>query len=266
VVPVRSFARSPRVRFVIRPKLGGLRTLCVLEPGLDAAYAGAVAAVAAGVESSLGPEVVANRVARASVKPPGITLSPWRAERAVFGAAVEAIAGPRLWTDVSACYASISPRAVRDALEAVEEPTARVAACVDVLEDLSAAGVEGLPVGPPASAVLANAVLSAGDHALRDAGFRFVRWVDDWCVEVGSEARAARALGFLGRALGPAGLRLNDAKTRLAEPGASGCPSGAGYHRAADAHPLPAVAGANPLLPCDGGVAPGGRAARPTSR
>ncbi len=44
------------------------------------------------------------------------------------------------------------------------------------------AGVDGLPVGPPASALLADAVLAAGDDAIRATGAAHVRWVDDVAI------------------------------------------------------------------------------------
>jgi hypothetical protein len=70
-----------------------------------------------------------------------------------------------------------------------------------------------LPVGPPASAVLANAVLSAGDAAIGDTPF--LRWVDDFLIFARNEAEAHGALEHLSDALGRLGLSLADDKTSV---------------------------------------------------
>ena len=73
-------------------------------------------------------------------------------------------------------------------------------------------GVEGLPVGPHASAVLANAVLAQVDRTLRDAGVEHLRWVDDVVL---SGVDVAAALSVFRTALASIGLRANETKTRI---------------------------------------------------
>jgi len=95
-----------------------------------------------------------------------------------------------------------------------------------VLEKLSTSGVRGLPVGPTASAVLANAVLSRADTALR--GTPHLRWVDDYLIFCSDELQARAALERLAAALGEVGLSLAPEKTSIGSPNfdvsASGAP------------------------------------------
>jgi hypothetical protein len=260
-------ARPARVRFEIRPKPTGVRVLAHLEPALAAAYAAAVVPVAAAVEARLRPSVVAARVRAATDIPPGIVLADWRLGASRMRAAASALDGLVLRTDVHECYASISVDVVAQGLLRCGADAGRVARCVRTLRELADEGVDGLPVGPPASAVLANAVLVAGDEALARAGAPFVRWVDDWWIPVASNDRAADLLDALRSALERAGLRINGAKTGLAEASRlAEWPGSAQYHRAAHADPLPIVARPDAVVPGNGGVGAGRRAPRRARR
>jgi hypothetical protein len=263
----RSSSAPPRVRFSTIPKPGGVRVLARLEPGLARSYTSAVAAVTPAIEGALASGVIANRAWIVSEVPPRLVLRPLRRERDVLRRALRPMADGSLVlrTDVAECYRSTSPRAVRDALARCGAAPVAARRCARVLEELTDEGVEGLPIGPPASAVLANAVLAAGDAALASRGVGFVRWVDDWWIAVGSAVHAAEVLAGLAGALAPAGLRLSDAKTRI-DPGpdGGGGSSGPGYHRAAHADPVPLVVDPDAVVPRDGGVGAGGRPARRT--
>jgi hypothetical protein len=252
-----------RVRFTSLPKPGGVRVLSHLDADLDAAYASAVIRVMAVIERRLGPRVLANRVATASQAPPRLVLRPWRDEHTLLRAALERMSATGrlvLRTDVVACYPSILPPAVADGLERCGAPATAVERCTRVLDELAAEGVRGLPVGPAASAILANAVLTTGDATLQRLGLPFVRWVDDWWIQPRSPSHASELLGALGESIAPAGLRLNEVKTRLCQPGdPGGGPSPAGYHRAAHADALPIIPGSNAVVPGDGGVGAGRR-------
>jgi hypothetical protein len=110
--------------------------------------------------------------------------------------------------DVRDCYASISP----ETIGAILGPEA--AHAVAVLRHLRERGVRGLPVGPDASAILANATLSRVDRAIRRAGVRHLRWVDDF-VLWGEAGDVRRALAALDTAAAEIGLDLHRGKTRL---------------------------------------------------
>ena len=55
----------------------------------------------------------------------------------------------------------------------------------------------GLPIGPLASSILAEAILIDVDAALIDQGFDFVRWFDDYTFFARDDTEAQRALFWL---------------------------------------------------------------------
>ncbi|MGZ8598910.1 MAG: RNA-directed DNA polymerase [Actinomycetota bacterium] len=196
----------------------GRRDLVVLHPALAGRYAALVAAVAGRVEAALSPAVVANRVAAHSVAPPSIRLRPWRAERSWFSRrlATLADAAPSLVvTDVVDCYATIAPGVVEASLSRLGCGSAASAAVSSFLRGLARHGVRGLPVGPHASAVLANAVLARVDRALDAAGVAHVRWVDDIVAGVEDAGHARRVIAIIDEALTALGLRRHPGKTGL---------------------------------------------------
>lgn len=74
----------------------------------------------------------------------------------------------------------------------------------------------GIPVGPHASSLLAEAILIDVDSALLNAGFDFLRWFDDYHFFCTDEQEAQRALFFLGEWLHTHhGLTLQPAKTKI---------------------------------------------------
>ena len=205
---------SPAVRLVAIRHRGRPRTLALLAPPERAAYARLGAAVAPSVEDALGPRVMANRVAASSLEPPALTLRSWRMERRLFARGLEALASNHRCAaiaDVHACYASITPATARAALRRVgAADPGRVEA---FLGQLQGAGVRGLPVGPNASAVIANAVLAPVDEALEGGGIAHLRWVDDFVLGAPDVRTARRALEIVRHVLEGLGLRLCDRKT-----------------------------------------------------
>jgi hypothetical protein len=81
-------------------------------------------------------------------------------------------------------------------------------------------GHAGLPIGPAASAAIADAVLIPVDEAL--AGRPFLRWVDDYLVGVSSEEDAERTASRIDERLAMLGLVRSDAKTGFLPRGALG--------------------------------------------
>ena len=203
----------PAARFVRVRYAGTDRRLVLLDVHTRERYVELVARSAEAIEELLSPAVMANRISSWSIRPPRLALRPWRLERRLFAARLAGFSvrrGAVAFGDVHRCYASMSPAIVGDALRRADIPTAREVE--GFLSGLEGLGVEGLPVGPDASAVLANAVLAQVDRTLRDAGVEHLRWVDDVVL---SGADIAAALTVFRTALASIGLRANESKTRI---------------------------------------------------
>ncbi|MFN2545069.1 MAG: RNA-directed DNA polymerase [Actinomycetota bacterium] len=201
--------------FVVVPRSGGGdRVLARLQPATDAAYRRLVASAAAEVERALGPNVFGNRVAPSS----DLELRSWRGPWRSFAAARRDLR--RQWpvlvkADVRDCYPSIAPAVVERSLLRLGAHLEIVRRLRRLLDAIGDDGVRGLPVGPEASAVLANAALLVMDGTLAAQGCPHVRWVDDVWAGARSGRHAERTLAALRRSLGRAGLELNEEKTMV---------------------------------------------------
>ncbi|MCD6022683.1 MAG: hypothetical protein K0R20_2393 [Actinomycetia bacterium] len=200
---------GPRSIPMFKPD-GGTRWLTVLDPADDGAYRASVDSLVGRIERSLGPEVVAVRARRDDA---GWTLAPWRPARATWRSSIrrailDAPAATFAVADVRDCYASISV----ETITALLGPEGAQASAL--LQRFHERGVRGLPIGPEPSAVLANAALSRLDRAIRSAGARHLRWVDD--VVLWGQADEVRAAMEAMRTAGEAiGLDLHGDKTRI---------------------------------------------------
>jgi hypothetical protein len=210
VVPTREPAR---VHAVVSSSGSG-RRLARLDPADEAAYRHAVGRLVPAIEGSLGSGVMANRVlGRGALE--WASLEPWRPARRAFNRALGRLAtrGDVTLIDVRCCYRSIEPPVVGSCLDAL--PRADVAGVIRLLRRFEDDGVRGLPVGPEPSAILANAVLSEVDRAIRRTGARHIRWVDDIALVARGDAGRALALEAAAEALDALGLALNARKTRI---------------------------------------------------
>jgi hypothetical protein len=211
--PAFAHADEPPVRFETISKPGGVRLIARLSGPIAAEYLDAVTAVVPRIEQKLSRAVVAERVvlrrptAHGHPRIVATDLPTARASaRARATRLVRVRPGPVILADVRSCYASVAPAVVERQLRllgcAEDAPSVRA-----VLERLSELGVRGLPVGPRASAVLANAALARVDEEIADAGALHLRWVDDLAVFPGDRdpepvlGRVAEALHHLGLSL-----------------------------------------------------------------
>lgn len=207
----REHTPGPRSIPVSKPG-GGTRWLTMLDPADDAAYRASVGPLVGRIERSLGPEVVAVRARRDDA---GWALAPWTGARATWRrslrrAILDAPGATFAVADVRECYASISPETITVLLGP------EGAQAVALLHRFRERGVRGLPVGPEPSAVLANAALSRLDRAIRSAGARHLRWVDD-VVLWGPSDEVRTAMAAMRTAGEAIGLELHRDKTRVFE-------------------------------------------------
>ena len=208
--PSRNEPSGPRFESTPKPN-GGLRWLTRLDPAGEAEYREAVRPLAGRIERSLGPEVFAIRSRSATG---GWRIVPWGPARAAWRRTLrriirEATRGTTFAVaDVHDCYGSISPETIASLLGSEAAPA------VAFLRRAHDQGVRGLPIGPDPSAILANAVLAEMDGAIRGAGARHLRWVDDVFLW-GSSDDVRRALSALDAAAARGGLELHRGKTRV---------------------------------------------------
>jgi Reverse transcriptase (RNA-dependent DNA polymerase) len=201
-VPVRT---DPIATYRI-PKRRGTRRMAVLSERDARRWHDLAGRVAMALEPRLPGSVLANRVPLGAALRVAATASTHLARRARV----------LVRTDVASFYPSVRPAVLAEAVAAAgaDPEDARLAA--GMLDGWWSEGYPGLPIGPPGSAVLANAVLHPVDGALD--GRPFLRWVDDYLIGCPNERDAARVLEGIDEALDRLSLRRAPGKTFLEEP------------------------------------------------
>ncbi|MGH2597161.1 MAG: RNA-directed DNA polymerase [Actinomycetota bacterium] len=211
-----ALSRPIRWELSLKPD-GGTRKLARLEGSDELRFARAVARAAPHVRRALGEGSHANRVLDWDPED-GLILEPWRPARRRWIRHASRLARDARWvaiTDVRDCYPSITMAAVGARLRTIGAPVAAVDEIGSWLRAFAGEGVDGLPIGPPASAVLADAVLSMGDRAIGLTGVWHLRWVDDVAIFAPDRRTALRSLDALRKSLSVVGLELHDAKTKV---------------------------------------------------
>lgn len=117
--------------------------------------------------------------------------------------------------DIADFYSQVSHHRVGGSLEGAGVPRIRAQAIEKMLGGWSALQSRGVPVGPYASILLAEAILIDVDAHLSTGGYKHVRYVDDFRIFCGSYSEALRAQHDLSEFLYTAHrLALNPNKTR----------------------------------------------------
>lgn len=118
--------------------------------------------------------------------------------------------------DISDFYSRIYHHRIENALKWLgTKKTETVKRIVDILKVFSGTVSYGLPVGGPASRLLAELALNSVDKLLRGEGIRFCRFVDDYRIFCASKEEAYQRLIFLSEKLFTEGLSLQKTKTRI---------------------------------------------------
>ncbi|HEX4231727.1 MAG TPA: RNA-directed DNA polymerase [Bryobacteraceae bacterium] len=119
-------------------------------------------------------------------------------------------------TDISDFYNQVSHHRVNNILEAAGISAQRARNIENFLSNLTATQSRGLPVGPSASIVLAEASLDDVDKFLMSRGLAYTRYVDDFRIFTPSERDAIEAVHSLWEYLHTAHrLVLTPSKTKL---------------------------------------------------
>ncbi len=74
---------------------------------------------------------------------------------------------------------------------------------------------KGIPIGPATSSILSETIMFQVDKALRDKGYQFTRYIDDYTVYVDNEVQANTFLMDLTKELEKFSLSLNPKKTSI---------------------------------------------------
>jgi hypothetical protein len=117
--------------------------------------------------------------------------------------------------DISDFYSRIYHHRIENALKWLRTKSETVKRIVDILKVFSGIVSYGLPVGGPASRLLAELALNSVDKLLRGEGIRFCRFVDDYRIFCASKKEAYQRLIFLSEKLLNEGLSLQKNKTRI---------------------------------------------------
>lgn len=121
-------------------------------------------------------------------------------------------------TDIADFYPRIYQHRLVNALEAASTPKERgyIRALEKMLSHFSEGRSYGIPVGPPASRLLGEAVLIDVDSTLTSFGINFIRYVDDVVIFASTAKEAEYGLRILGETLFTNhGLTLQTAKTKV---------------------------------------------------
>lgn len=156
--------------------------------------------------------------ARLSVAPPGWVIEPskqawerlrWEASRLIASGRYATM----IKCDIRSCYPSITADVVEQALLDQGFDSRDITSLVHLLRELPLVGApKGLPIGPEASAVIADLVLDAVDQAFAESEFAHLRYSDDSFIFVPNGASPDAAHETYRQALGAIGLQPNSEK------------------------------------------------------
>ena len=168
------------------------------------------------IESRLSPRVLANR-GPVPVAPIGPSLRRARTLARELAARSEVA----LRTDVRSFYPSVTPSVAYRSLVGLNVEPSVASRSASMLEGWGSEGYAGLPIGPPGSAIIANAILAPVDADLRSSPF--LRWVDDYLIAARGEQEAWLILERIDESLARVGLERSAPKTEILGRGSSVC-------------------------------------------
>lgn len=184
-IDLASYSHRPFRRYLVAKPAGGFRVVHLLDPIDAIVYAAAVYEMSASIESSrVEKERGVACSYRVDVTDEGRLYAPdsgWKdyESRSADLARHHAFA---LETDIADFYSQVSHQGLAHALRAAGVPERRVESLGRLLGLYTPGQRDGIPVGPAASHLLAEACLSRVDRMLLNRGYAFARYVDDFRV------------------------------------------------------------------------------------
>lgn len=221
---LRTFEPGALERFLVPKPEGAFRVVMRLDPIDALLYTAAVYECAPIVETARARREVACAY-RIDPAPDGRLFAVESAWDAFTAESVKFMSRKSIkyvvTADISDFYSQIGHHRVTNALEAAGVASVRAQSIERILSGWSALQSRGVPVGPQASIVLAEAVLMDVDAYLANHSYRHVRFVDDFRIFCRSEKEAVSAMHDLcdylftahRRALTPSKTRTYDAST-----------------------------------------------------
>ena len=120
-----------------------------------------------------------------------------------------------LQTDIADFYPRVNHHRLENALKRLGVPPEAPNRIIKLLSIFSETASYGLPIGGPASRLLAELALNDCDQHLRNRGIQFCRYADDYCIFCDSKAKAYSLIVMLSNKLANDGLSLQRQKTRI---------------------------------------------------
>jgi len=120
-----------------------------------------------------------------------------------------------LQTDIADFYPRINHHRLENALKRIGVTSDAPNRLMKLLSSFSETASYGLPIGGPASRILAELALNDCDQHLRSRGIRFCRYADDYSIFCDSKAAAYSLIVMLSNKLANDGLSLQKQKTRI---------------------------------------------------
>lgn len=120
-----------------------------------------------------------------------------------------------LQTDISNFYPRINHHKLENELKRIDTSSAIAKKIIKLLSLFSGTISYGLPVGGPASRILAELALNHTDFHLKSRGITFCRYADDYTIFCDSESDAYKILILISEKLANDQLSLQKGKTKI---------------------------------------------------
>jgi len=118
-------------------------------------------------------------------------------------------------TDITGYYENVHIKKLYEDLRAAEVDTAIAANIKKCLDKWSVIQGKGIPQSIGASHILGKLYLNGIDLAMKNKGFKMIRYVDDIRIFCKTKTEAKKALMYLSQLMRERGLNLQSAKTKI---------------------------------------------------